>query len=157
SAANPDDRIDEHLGSGTDFLEVENAGGAGDYTLSTALMPTGPPDQRLSIRPISPYGAMAVGDFTDDGLLDIAAPDGIHLGLGEGTFRAPRAGLGLPALPPGEAITAMIGGDFDGDGKLDLAVAVSSNLSRQGGRDPGGVFVLLGNGDGTFRSPTSYS
>ena len=33
-------------------------------------------------------------------------------------------------------------GDFDGDDKLDLAVG-----------DPRGVFILLGNGDGTFQSP----
>src|SRR5262249_7602563 len=36
-------------------------------------------------------------------------------------------------------------GDFDGDGRLDLIVAT-----------PGGTaWILLGNGDGTFRPPTS--
>ena len=39
-------------------------------------------------------------------------------------------------------------GDFDADGKLDLATA------NQGGDD---VSVLLGNGDGTFRTPSNIS
>src|SRR5947208_2417025 len=39
-------------------------------------------------------------------------------------------------------------GDFNGDGKLDMAVA---NVSS------GSVTVLLGNGDGTFRSEVGFS
>ena len=39
-------------------------------------------------------------------------------------------------------------GDFNGDGKLDLAVANSGN---------GTVSVLLGNGNGTFATDTTYS
>jgi hypothetical protein len=39
-------------------------------------------------------------------------------------------------------------GDFNGDGKLDLAVAHNSDNS---------VYILLGNGNGTFQSPTKIS
>ncbi len=48
----------------------------------------------------------------------------------------------------------MIAGDFTGDGKLDLAVAYGSLLEF--GRT-GGVYVLLGNGDGTFQAPVLYA
>jgi uncharacterized protein (TIGR03437 family) len=41
---------------------------------------------------------------------------------------------------------AIVVGDFDGDGKPDLAL---------GGASGGGVSVLLGNGDSTFRAPIS--
>ena len=42
----------------------------------------------------------------------------------------------------------MITADFNGDGKLDLAIADSGDNA---------VAILLGNGDGTFRSFKEYS
>ena len=72
--------------------------------------------------------------------------DGIHLGLGDGTFREPSVGLGLSAVNPD--LQAMVSGDFNGDGKLDLVV------EETGG---GTIAVLLGNGDGTFQAPKFYA
>jgi len=45
----------------------------------------------------------------------------------------------------GEAL-AVASGDFNGDGRLDLAVL-----------DSGGLSILLGNGDGTFRTSVTYA
>jgi len=45
-------------------------------------------------------------------------------------------------------------GDFNGDGKADLVVA---NECPDNNCDAGAVSVLLGNGDGTFQSPVTYS
>src|SRR5579871_6986492 len=39
-------------------------------------------------------------------------------------------------------------GDFNGDGKTDLALASSASSN---------VFILLGNGDGTFQAPTTFA
>ncbi|HLW88296.1 MAG TPA: VCBS repeat-containing protein [Terriglobales bacterium] len=96
---------------------------------------------------------MVLGDFTNDGKLDIAAFEnpgdftafaGMLLGNGNGTFQ--------PSLPSfeayGEAATGGIAaGDFNHDGNLDLAVwnQVNEGTSQ--------VAVYLGNGDGTFKSP----
>jgi hypothetical protein len=102
--------------------------------------------------------AIAVGDFTGNGKLDLAVANHVNpidsaspgtvsilLGNGDGTFQPHSdfpAGLGV-----GSVVTA----DFSNDGKLDLVVvnspAVSSNT----------VGLLLGNGDGTFQSPTNLT
>jgi hypothetical protein len=50
-------------------------------------------------------------------------------------------------------------GDLNGDGKPDLVVTdrCQSNNDCEEGIGPGGLSVFLGNGDGTFQTPVSYS
>jgi hypothetical protein len=54
----------------------------------------------------------------------------------------------VPVDAPAIALTAVVG-DFNGDGILDLA-------DVNGLPTTGGVDILLGNGDGTFRSGATY-
>jgi hypothetical protein len=71
----------------------------------------------------------------------------ILLGNGDGTFQSP---VNYPVPAFAEAVIAT---DFDGDGKLDIATidgAQSSNATTAV------LSVLLGNGDGTFRSHTDF-
>ena len=97
--------------------------------------------------PQSP-AAIAVGDFSRDGKLDIAVASypqttngiSVLLGNGDGTFGAPS--YYSAGTNPGSVATA----DFRGNGLLDLVVAAAS-----------GIDVLLGNGDGTFQAATQYS
>jgi hypothetical protein len=93
----------------------------------------------------SPYAtganptSVVAADFNADKKLDLAVANftgqdvTILLGAGNGTFTAgATVNIGQPLL----SVTA---GDFDGDGKIDLVAGTN-----------GQVFVLLGNGDGTF-------
>ena len=48
----------------------------------------------------------------------------------------------------GTAANGVAVGDFNRDGNADLVV---------GGQDAGVIFILLGNGDGTFRNTATYA
>jgi FG-GAP-like repeat len=89
-----------------------------------------------------PEGAycIALGDFNNDGNLDLVVTDGdgftVSLGNGDGTFQKPMFhSTGLSYY--------LAVGDFNNDGDLDIVVAnVASTVS-----------VYLGRGDGTFKQP----
>ena len=100
SPDNPDDLIDLHVPAGTVYLDVEDLGGAGSYTFTTTFTPSAPPFLPLHMTDtVHPSLLLTIGDFNGDGFSDIAAADGIHLAVGDGTFRNPSSGLGMPATP----------------------------------------------------------
>src|SRR5439155_55346 len=95
-------------------------------------------------------GAVVVGDFNRDGAEDLAVttPTGVAvlLGNGQGAFKEPltfATGSGATGILP----TSVAVGDFNGDGVDDLAIA-----NNHGGP----ISILLGNGDGTFRTASSF-
>jgi hypothetical protein len=91
---------------------------------------------------------IAVGDFNNDGNVDIAVTDysantvSILLGKGDGTFHAAVA-ISVSGGP--EEIAAA---DFNNDGNLDLVIAEYSGNK---------VLVLLGDGTGAFPSSSTWT
>jgi hypothetical protein len=86
--------------------------------------------------------SIVTGDFNGDGIADLATAEGyavsVYLGKGDGTFTAAGKNEWSQVNP-----LYLAAGDFNGDGLTDIAASDTAV--------PGSVFVLLSNGDGSFR------
>ena len=101
--------------------------------------------------------SMAVADLDGDSAPDLAIADAVGnavrvlLGSGDGDFQTP------VSYPAGDRPTSVAVADLDGDAVLDLVTAAQGeDPSSSGPGTPGGVSVLLGNGDGSFEATGSY-
>jgi hypothetical protein len=93
-------------------------------------------------------GIVYLADVNGDGKLDIVTEnnDGtisVLVNKGNGTYNAGTLITSIAAINPHGVYLTFA--DFNGDGKMDIAVATAGNLSA--------VYVLLGNGNGTFGAP----
>jgi hypothetical protein len=98
-----------------------------------------------------PAGQMRVADLNGDGRADVIITTvggglSVYLGNADGTLTPAAPGNGLTLS---DVVTIA---DVNGDGKPDLIVAAMEPFTQGGQIDQ--VFLYLGNGDGTFRSPT---
>ncbi len=115
--------------------------GAGRFSAGTAVQLGGQP------------AALVAGDFNGDSKIDLAVADLYYnrvfllSGNGNGTFA-----VGTP-ISAGLAPIALASSDLNRDGKLDLIVVNGSSGNTTGQS----VTVLLGNGNGSFGVPLSYS
>jgi hypothetical protein len=81
----------------------------------------------------------------------------VLLGNGDGSFKPQ---VNYPGCTVGSAVQILLA-DFNRDGHTDIALGCSNrkdkNLNNGAGGTSGGLVIILGKGDGTFKAPTYYS
>jgi FG-GAP-like repeat len=93
-------------------------------------------------------------DFNQDGKTDLAAIDdngGIHILMGDGTGRF-TPGTAIPQVSATQTVVSVKALDVDGDGKTDLVVATGKDSPNAWT-----IYLLTGNGDGTFNAPVAVA
>ena len=93
---------------------------------------------------------MALADFAtanNDGVTDLVVANGSDISI-----FASSDSLGdftrITDITAASTVTSVVAADFNDDGNVDLAYATTGGNT---------VWVLMGNGDGTFQTPTSAS
>lgn len=130
--------------AGTAWVRVVNPGGVAS---SVAFFPIRTQSSSLAFTQKLVFPnclGVAVGDFNNDGLLDVAwgSSEGyLYVSLGDG-----KGGFQSPISSSGSGSAVMIAADFNGDGNLDLAV-----------NDGATIAIYLGDGHGnlTYKSLVS--
>ena len=141
---NGDGKVDL-AGSGANVVSVMLGNGNGTFGAKTDFPVAAAPQ------------AVAAGDFNSDGKVDLMATLNnaelslaLLIGTGTGTFNPPiyvpnTSGFDSPAI----AAT-----DLNSDGKLDLVVMHNIGCYTPPCTAADSITVLLGNGDGTFQTPS---
>jgi FG-GAP-like repeat len=140
--------IDENVSAGIDFVEVQSLGAQGTYQITAQLMPADPPFSPIQseFANVAPIG---MGDFFGNGFQDLVAPDGIHVGVGDGTFQS--AAVDGPLADSGWNVTAIAVGNFGPSNLPDIAFTETSPLSPTAT-----LCVLQNNGSGQFRRVDTF-
>jgi VCBS repeat-containing protein len=147
--------VNTGTGDGSIALDLSSAGIedlAGNRLAGTAFQPeTSYPTGRIP-------ESVAIGDLNGDGKPDLVVANffssdintpatiSVLLGNGDGTFQP------QTTYPAGLNAYSVAIGDFNKDGKPDVVVANNAATATPLGT----LSVLLGNGDGSFQSPTAY-